>query len=333
MSGDSAGRHASGTAAERARVHLRHGRHAGARRPGQPRAAAAARRDPMLSTGRRSRGLPYVVFTNGTNRTPAHFARVLRDDGPGRPRRPHDDAGVERRRHVREARLPAGHGARGLRADRAAARGRASRSCRPSRRRHPTQSRAGAPAVDAVFVGWFREFTMYHLEAACQAVWSGAALYSASETPFFAVAGGRALGTSRAISAMIRSITGCSADDHRQAVARRAARRRHPARRASAAPRRRRRRSAARGPDGAPRPRPRGRRRHRARPARRLRSPAAARSRTCTCAGSTSCSRSAGRVRHDHPERTRGFAGHVPRIGAGNTARPSGDEPGHRALS
>ena len=27
----------------------------------------------------RSRGLPYVVFTNGTNRTPAHFARVLRD--------------------------------------------------------------------------------------------------------------------------------------------------------------------------------------------------------------------------------------------------------------
>jgi ribonucleotide monophosphatase NagD (HAD superfamily) len=63
--------------------------------------------------------------------------------------------------------------------------------------------------VDAVFVGWFREFTMSHLEAACQAVWSGAALYSASETPFFAAAGGRALGTSRAISAMIRSITGC----------------------------------------------------------------------------------------------------------------------------
>jgi 4-nitrophenyl phosphatase len=64
--------------------------------------------------------------------------------------------------------------------------------------------------VDAVFVGWFREFTMDHLEAACHAVWAGAELYSASETPFFASAGGRALGTSRAISAMIRSITGCS---------------------------------------------------------------------------------------------------------------------------
>jgi 4-nitrophenyl phosphatase len=51
---------------------------------------------------------------------------------------------------------------------------------------------------------------MDHLEAACRAVWAGAELFSASETPFFASAGGRALGTSRAISAMIRSITGCS---------------------------------------------------------------------------------------------------------------------------
>src|SRR5207237_6393387 len=29
----------------------------------------------------RGRGVPYVVFTNGTNRTPAHFARVLREAG------------------------------------------------------------------------------------------------------------------------------------------------------------------------------------------------------------------------------------------------------------
>jgi 4-nitrophenyl phosphatase len=73
-----------------------------------------------------------------------------------------------------------------------------------------TGAAPAVPAVDAVFVGWFREFTMDHLEAACHAVWAGAELYSASETPFFASAGGRALGTSRAISAMIRSITGCS---------------------------------------------------------------------------------------------------------------------------
>jgi ribonucleotide monophosphatase NagD (HAD superfamily) len=68
---------------------------------------------------------------------------------------------------------------------------------------------ADAGPVDAVFAGWYPEFTMPALEAAVRAVWDGASLYSASETPFFAVAGGRALGTSRAISAMIRSLTGC----------------------------------------------------------------------------------------------------------------------------
>ena len=60
-----------------------------------------------------------------------------------------------------------------------------------------------------MFVGWFPEFTMPALEAACHAVWAGARLFSASQTPFFASAHGRALGTSRAISAMITSLTGC----------------------------------------------------------------------------------------------------------------------------
>jgi len=34
-----------------------------------------------MLTWMRGRGVPYVVFTNGTNRTPAHFARVLRAAG------------------------------------------------------------------------------------------------------------------------------------------------------------------------------------------------------------------------------------------------------------
>ncbi|HJX99170.1 MAG TPA: HAD hydrolase-like protein, partial [Streptosporangiaceae bacterium] len=68
---------------------------------------------------------------------------------------------------------------------------------------------AAGTAADAVLAGWFPEFTMPALEAACHAVWDGAELYSCSETPFFAVDGGRALGTSRAISAMITSLTGC----------------------------------------------------------------------------------------------------------------------------
>jgi 4-nitrophenyl phosphatase len=166
----------------------------------------------------RERGLPYVVFTNGTNRSPHHFAQVLRDAGLDVPDRqmmtpassavvmftkrgykrvmvlgtdgltvPLREAGIEVVPPV-ETVLP--------------------RTGLPNMAHdiRPSEEPAG---VDAVFVGWFREFTMSHLEAACHAVWSGAELYSASETPFFAVAGGRALGTSRAISAMIRSVTGC----------------------------------------------------------------------------------------------------------------------------
>ena len=161
----------------------------------------------------RTRGLPYVVFTNGTNRTPAHFARVLRDAGLDVPDElmmtPASSAVVmfAKRGFKRVMVL----GVSGL--------------IEPLREAGievvlPTAGALAAVAVseggtdpgpvDAVFVGWFREFTMDHLEAACHAVWAGAELYSASETPFFASAGGRALGTSRAISAMIRSITGCS---------------------------------------------------------------------------------------------------------------------------
>ena len=151
----------------------------------------------------RSRGRPYVVFTNGTNRTPAHFARVLRDAGldvpDDRMMTPASSAVVmfASRRFKRVLVL----GVSGL--------------IEPLREAGievvlPGAADAPAPAVDAVFVGWFRDFTMDHLEAACHAVWAGAELYSASETPFFASDGGRALGTSRAISAMIRSVTGCS---------------------------------------------------------------------------------------------------------------------------
>src|SRR3984957_8605734 len=156
----------------------------------------------------RGQGLPYVVFTNGSNRSPAHFAAVLRDAGLDVPddqmMTPASSAVVMfTRRGYKRVMVLGGDGLTGpLRA--------AGLEPGPPVRAGPDTRPSEAPAdVDAVLVGWFREFTMSHLEAACHAVWSGAALYSASETPFFAVAGGRALGTSRAISAMIRSITGC----------------------------------------------------------------------------------------------------------------------------
>ncbi len=147
------------------------------------------------------RGLPYVVFTNGTNRAPEHFARVLREAGLPVPDEammtPASSAVVmfTKRGYKRVMVL----GGPGL-ADPLRAAG--IEVVPPAEPANPSE-------VDAVFARWFPEFTMPALEAACHAVWAGAALFSASQTPFFATANGRALGTSRAITAMIRSLTGC----------------------------------------------------------------------------------------------------------------------------
>jgi 4-nitrophenyl phosphatase len=144
------------------------------------------------------RGLPFVVFTNGTTRTPAEYAQLLRDIGFELP----DEAmmtpassairvfarqGVKRVMVLGQRALIEPLAQAGI---------------------EVVPPEAGARA-DAVLAGWYPEFTMPALEAACQAVWDGAGLYSCSDTPFFAVDGGRAMGTSRAISAMIRSLTGC----------------------------------------------------------------------------------------------------------------------------
>lgn len=73
---------------------------------------------------------------------------------------------------------------------------------------HSQESRPDGENVDDVFIGWHRKIGMEEVEAACNAVWSGAGLFAASMIPFFATRHGRALGSSRAIAAMITSITG-----------------------------------------------------------------------------------------------------------------------------
>jgi len=144
-------------------------------------------------------GVPWVVFTNGTNRTPAHFARLLRELGFAVP----DGALLTPASSAVRAFARLGYrrvmvlGGPGL----AEPLAEAGLEVVPP---------VGGESADAVLVGWFPEFTMPALEAACHAVWGGAELYSCSQTPFFAVDGGRALGTSRGISAMIRSLTGCA---------------------------------------------------------------------------------------------------------------------------
>jgi NagD protein len=143
------------------------------------------------------RGLPYRIFTNGTGHSPYEYEQTLRRIGfrlSGEAVMTPASSAVDlfvRRGHARVLALAAG-------------------LARPLREAGiEVVPPAGRPRVDAVLVGQFREFTMDTLEAACHAVWNGAAVYSSSQGTFFATAEGRALGTSRAISAMIASITGC----------------------------------------------------------------------------------------------------------------------------
>src|SRR5689334_1208464 len=123
----------------------------------------------------RERELPYVVFTNGTNRTPQHFAKVLRDAGldvpDARMMTPASSAVVIfRRRGYKRVMVLGGEGlTEPLRAAGIEVVPPVDAAELPNTGdTRPAQEPKG---VDAVFVGWFREFTMSHLEAACQAVW------------------------------------------------------------------------------------------------------------------------------------------------------------------
>jgi 4-nitrophenyl phosphatase len=162
----------------------------------------------------RRRGVPFVVFTNGTTKTPRELAWVLRGIGFDLP----DDAvltpassavSVLVRRGHRRVLVLGGEGLAGpLRAaglEVVPAVGDGGPGVGDARPR----TDAGRPKVDAVLAGWYPGFTLAVLEAACHAVWGGAALYSCSQSMFFATAQGRAIGTSRAISAMIKDLTGC----------------------------------------------------------------------------------------------------------------------------
>lgn len=144
------------------------------------------------------RGIGFVVFTNGTPRTPQGYAQELRKVGFAL-----DDAqmltpassAVElfMRRGYRRVMVLGGEG-----------------MALPLREVGiEVVEPVGRTEADAVFIGWYREFSIDTLESACHAVWGGAQVFSASQSMFFATAQGKALGTSRPISAMIRDLTGC----------------------------------------------------------------------------------------------------------------------------
>ena len=68
-----------------------------------------------------------------------------------------------------------------------------------------------AGSVDAVLIGWTRDFGAADLKAAAQAVRAGVPLFATSVAPYFASAKGRMLGISGAIAAGIQNATGVTA--------------------------------------------------------------------------------------------------------------------------
>jgi len=149
------------------------------------------------------RGIPWVIFTNGTVRTPVEYVPKLQDLGF------RVEASNIMTPSVVAARLLVRRGMRSVMtlgvegvwrplAD-------AGLDIVHSTTPHPGH-------VDAVYVGWHREFGMADIEAAVAAIESGAALYSASATPYFTTASGRALGTSLVICSALHALTGRRAE-------------------------------------------------------------------------------------------------------------------------
>jgi HAD superfamily hydrolase (TIGR01450 family) len=66
---------------------------------------------------------------------------------------------------------------------------------------------ANCESVDAVYIGWHPDCGMKDIESACNAIWGGAKLYVASDVPFFASRAGRTIGYSYAITAAVRRLT------------------------------------------------------------------------------------------------------------------------------
>ena len=65
----------------------------------------------------------------------------------------------------------------------------------------------GAEHVHAVYIGWHPDCGMKDIETAAKAIWNGAKLYVASDVPFFATAAGKTMGYSYAITAAVRRLT------------------------------------------------------------------------------------------------------------------------------
>lgn len=149
----------------------------------------------------RERGLPYVGFTNGSTKTPLQLSQALTQIGIDLDER-HTMTPVsvaidlfQRRRYKRLLVL----GGEGVWKPLVEAGFDVVRS--PER----------ADDAEAVLIGWHPGFVLADLDAACRAVWAGAALYTVSKAAYVASREGRTLGISGALAAAVRSVTGKNA--------------------------------------------------------------------------------------------------------------------------
>jgi 4-nitrophenyl phosphatase len=145
--------------------------------------------------------VPYVVLTNGSNYPPAEQAGKLR--GLGLPVSDQQmltpssvAADLMSKRGVKKALIL---GTRGV-----------GHALAEAGIEIVFPGEPGATEADAVYVGWHPDCNMKDIEAACQAIWAGAKLYTASDVPFFATKHGRSMGYSYAIVGAIRRLTKAS---------------------------------------------------------------------------------------------------------------------------
>ena len=149
----------------------------------------------------RQREMPYVAFTNGSAKTPAQLSQALAHIGIEIDER-HMLTPVSvaldlfKRRGYKRVLVLGGEGVWKPLVDAGFDVVRA-----PER----------ADDADAVLIGWYPGFVLADMDAACRAVWAGAALYTVSKAAYLASREGRTLGVSGALAAAVRSVTGKSA--------------------------------------------------------------------------------------------------------------------------
>jgi HAD superfamily hydrolase (TIGR01450 family) len=145
----------------------------------------------------RAAGIAVVAYTNGTFFPPAHYYPLLADAGividPGHLLTPAVVAAkaIAQLGHKRVM-VMGGDGTRVPVSDAGI---------------EIVDPTADAPVVDAVLLGYTRDFGATALEAVVQAVWDGATPYAGSVAPYFASSKGRMLGISGAIAAALENAT------------------------------------------------------------------------------------------------------------------------------